>query len=71
MNIQTHETNAIELETGLFFTIQRTKGQLFIVSFDTSEELESYIEQVCVSMGEDGVKDNFIYQSVYDREVRK
>lgn len=71
MNIQTFEGNALDVEVGRYFTIQRTGYKIFIVTFDSREELDSYIENVCVSMGEDGEKDNIIYQSEYSQEVLK
>lgn len=69
MKTENFNEDAMEIEVGLFFTIQRdSNGKIFIVTFDTKEQCDSYIENVCVSMGEDGHKDNFIYQSNYDKE---
>jgi len=63
MKMQTINDNSVTIETGLYFTIQRDNNKVFIVTFDTEEEMDRYIEGVCVSMGEDGYKDNFLYQS--------
>ena len=63
MNMQTINDDSVTIETGRYFTIQKDGYKVFIVTFDSEEEMDSYIEGVCVSMGEDGNKDNFLYQS--------
>ena len=64
MNIKPFEGNALNLDLTPYFTIQKDGNSLFIVEFDSPREMDSYIEDICVSMGEDGEKDNFIYQSM-------